>query len=407
MIDKSKLPLSGIRVLDLSTFIAGPYSAGILGEFGADVIKIEKPGDGDPMRQFGTPTEREDSSLAWLSEGRNKKSITLDLKKAAGRKLFRRLAKKSDIICENFRPGTMEKWALGPTDFHDECTGLIWFRLTGYGQTGPYKNRPGFARIAHAFGGLTHLSGFPGEIPVTPGSTSLGDYISGLFGVIGIMMALRYRDSTGQGQIIDLGLFESVFRMLDEIAPRYARENTIREPEGAGTVNACPHGHFPTFDNKWVAIACTTDKMFKRLCQAIDDFGGTVGNDFLKSYANQSIRLANKSKVIEIVNSWTGSLSQDDLIKVCVKFDVPIGPINTIADIFEDPQFKARGVLTSIILEDLGRIVVPSPLPKLSATPGIIKTLGPRLGEHNDEIYKELLNVSKDELIGLKKKGII
>jgi crotonobetainyl-CoA:carnitine CoA-transferase CaiB-like acyl-CoA transferase len=187
--EQAKLPLCGIRVLDLSTFIAGPYSAGILGEFGAEVIKIEKPGVGDPMRQFGTPTERKDSSLAWLSEGRNKKSITLDLKKAAGQSLFRDLVKQSDIICENFRPGTMEKWGLGPSDFENETKGLIWFRLTGYGQTGPYKDRPGFARIAHAFGGLTYLSGFPGEIPVTPGSTSLGDYISGLFGFIGIMMS--------------------------------------------------------------------------------------------------------------------------------------------------------------------------------------------------------------------------
>jgi len=404
---KSKLPLHGIRVLDLSTFIAGPYSAGILGEFGADVIKVEKPGDGDPMRQFGTPTERKDSSLAWLSEGRNKKSITLDLKKAAGQKLFRKLAKKSDVICENFRPGTMEKWGLGPADFHDKIKSLIWFRLTGYGQTGPYKNRPGFARIAHAFGGLTHLSGFPGETPVTPGSTSLGDYISGLFGVIGIMMALRHRDFTGQGQVIDLGLFESVFRMLDEIAPRYAREKEIREPEGAGTVNACPHGHFPTSDNKWVAIACTTDKMFQRLCQAMDSCDGIVSNNFFKKFAKQSIRLANRSKVIDLVNKWTSSLSQDDLIKVCLEFDVPIGPINTIADIFEDPQFKARGVLTSIILKDLGEIVIPSPLPQLSATPGRIKTLGPRLGEHNDEIYEKLLEISKVQLIDLRKKGVV
>ena len=407
MTEQAKLPLFGIRVLDLSTFIAGPYSAGILGEFGAEVIKIEKPGLGDPMRQFGTPTERKDSSLAWLSEGRNKKSITLDLKKASGQSLFRDLAKKSDIICENFRPGTMEKWGLGPVDFEDETTGLIWFRLTGYGQTGPYKDRPGFARIAHAFGGLTYLSGFPGKIPVTPGSTSLGDYISGLFGVIGIMMALRYRDATGQGQIIDLGLFESVFRMLDEIAPRYARENTVREPEGAGTINACPHGHFPTYDNKWVAIACTTDKMFKRLCLAMDHSGGKIGNYLFKNFAEQSFRLANSEKVIEIVNKWTSSLNRGSLMEVCVDFEVPIGSINTIADIFEDPQFKARSVMTSINLEDLGEIIVPSPLPKLSKTPGKIKTLGPRLGEHNVEIYKKLLGISQSKLKDLREKGVI
>ena len=407
MTNKAKLPLSGIRVIDLSTFIAGPYTASILGEFGADVIKVERPGDGDPMRQFGTPTERKDSSLAWLSEGRNKKSVTLDLKQSEGQDLFRNLVEKSDVICENFRPGTLEKWGLGPTDFEDETEGLIWFRLTGYGQTGPYKSRPGFARIAHAVGGLTHLSGFPGQIPVTPGSTSLGDYISGLFGVVGVMMALRHRDATGQGQVIDLGLFESVFRMLDEIAPRYARENFIRNPEGSGTVNACPHGHFTTYDGKWVAIACTTDKMFKRLCRAMDQGGGKIGDNLLKAYAKQSIRLKNRKKVIGVVNHWTSSLDRDFLMQVCINFEVPIGPINTIADIFDDPHYKARGVLTSIILKDLGEIVVPSPLPKLSKTPGEIKTLGPRLGEHNNEIYSNLLGVPPVTLSKLKAKGVI
>ena len=407
MTNEAKLPLSGIRVLDTSTFIAAPYTASILAEFGADVIKVERPGDGDPMRQFGTPTERKDSSLAWLSEGRNKRSITLDLKQPEGQGLFRNLVGKSDVICENFRPGTLEKWGLGPTDFKDETKGLIWFRLTGYGQTGPYKSRPGFARIAHAFGGLTHLSGFPGEIPVTPGSTSLGDYISGLFGVVGVMMALRHRDATGQGQVIDLGLFESVFRMLDELAPRYAREKFIRNPEGSGTVNACPHGHFPTFDGKWVAIACTTDKMFKRLCQAMDQGGGEIGDSLFKAYAKQSVRLNNSEKVIGAVNHWTSSLDRDLLMQVCINFEVPIGPINTIADIFDDPHYKARGALTSIVLEDLGEIMVPSPLPKLSETPGEIKTLGPRLGEHNDEIYRRLLGIPKITLEKFKKKGVI
>lgn len=407
MTGNGKLPLSGIRVLDLSTFIAGPYTASILGEFGAEVIKVERPGDGDPMRQFSTPTERKDSSLAWLSESRNKKSVTLDLKQPKGQALFRKLVGLSDVVCENFRPGTLEKWNLGPVDLENENEGLIWFRLTGYGQTGPYKNRPGFARIAYAVGGLTHLSGFPGEIPVTPGSTSLGDYISGLFGVVGVMMALRHRDATGQGQVIDLGLFESVFRMLDEIAPRYAREGTVREPEGSGTVNACPHGHFPTRDEKWVAIACTTDKMFERLCRAMDHGGGTIGEGLFKAYAEQATRLANRDTVIGTVNRWTDSLDRDALMQVCIDFEVPAGPINTIADIFDDPHYKARGVLTSMMLDDLGEIVVPSPLPKLSKTPGEIRNLGPRLGEQNGEIYGGLLGVFAATLGTLKKDGVI
>ncbi|NQU59611.1 MAG: CoA transferase [Rhodospirillales bacterium] len=405
-----KLPLSGIRALDVSTFIAAPYAAGILGEFGAEVIKVERPDGGDPMRQFGTPTQRSDSTLAWLSEGRNKKSVTLDLKHPEGQELFRQLAAQSDVICENFRPGTLEKWNLGPADLEADNEGLIWFRVTGYGQTGPYKDRPGFARVAHGVGGLTHLSGFPGETPVTPGSTSLGDYISGLFGVIGVMMALRHRDATGQGQVIDLALFESVFRMLDEIAPRYAREGTIREPEGAGTVNACPHGHFPTGDGKWIAIACTTDKMFERLCKAMDQdagAGAAAGAGLLEAYGQQATRLAARDVVNDVVNRWTASLDRDALMQVCLDCEVPAGPINTIADIFDDPHFKARNVLTSMMLEDLGEIVVPSPLPKLSKTPGQITHLGPRLGQHNDEVYGGLLGVSAVALEKLKAEGVI
>jgi len=410
MTGASKLPLSGIRVLDVSTFIAAPYAAGILGEFGAEVIKVERPDGGDPMRQFGTPTERSDSSLAWLSEGRNKKSVTLDLKCPQGQELFRQLAAQSDVICENFRPGTLEKWNLGPADLEADNEGLIWFRVTGYGQTGPYKDRPGFARVAHGVGGLTHLSGFPGKPPVTPGSTSLGDYISGLFGVIGVMMALRHRDATGQGQVIDLALFESVFRMLDEIAPRYAREGTIREPEGSGTVNACPHGHFPTGDGKWIAIACTTDKMFERLCKAMDQYPGgatAAGADLFEAYGQQAIRLTEREVVNDAVNRWTGSLDGDTLMQVCLDCEVPAGPINTIADIFDDPHFKARNVLTSMMLEDLGEIVVPSPLPKLSKTSGQINHLGPRLGQHNDEVYGGLLGVSAVAFEKLKAERVI
>jgi len=410
MTGAGKLPLSGILVLDVSTFIAAPYAAGILGEFGAEVIKVERPDGGDPMRQFGTPTERSDSSLAWLSEGRNKKSVTLDLKRPQGQELFRQLAAQSDVICENFRPGTLEKWNLGPADLEADNEALVWLRITGYGQTGPYKDRPGFARVAHGVGGLTHLSGFPGETPVTPGSTSLGDYISGLFGVIGVMMALRHRDATGQGQVIDLALFESVFRMLDEIAPRYAREGTIREPEGSGTVNACPHGHFPTGDGKWIAIACTTDKMFERLCKAMDQDAGADaagGAGLLEAYGQQATRLAARDVVNDAVNRWTASYDRDALMRVCLDCEVPAGPINTIADIFDDPHFKARNVLTSMMLEDLGEIVVPSPLPKLSKTPGQISHLGPRLGQHNDEVYGGLLGVSAVALEKLKAEGVI
>ncbi len=395
--------MTGVRVLDAATFIAAPFTATILGEFGAEVIKVERPDGGDPFRRFGTATERDDSTLAWLSESRNKKSVTLDLKQAGGQALFKRLAAKSDVICENFRPGTLEKWGLGWDQLSRENPGLVLLRITGYGQTGPYKDRPGFARVAHAVGGLTHLSGHPGETPVTPGSTSLGDYISGLYGAIGVMMALRHRDQTGRGQVIDLGLYESVFRMLDEIAPAYAKTGFVREPEGTGTINACPHGHFPTRDGKWVALACTTDKMFLRLCEAM----GKDGAELAKAFGEQKKRLAGRDEVNKRVGDWTGAMDRDALMAVCLEFEVPAGPINTIADIFDDPQFQARGDLTAVAVAGLGEVVVPSPLPKLSQTPAEIRSLGPGLGEHNEDVYGGLLGLSAEQLEKLRKDGVV
>ena len=397
------LPLDGVRVLDVATFIAAPYAAAILGEFGAEVIKVERPDGGDPFRYFGTRTPRPDSSLAWLSESRNKKSVTLDLRKPEGKALFLKLARKSDVVCENFRPGTLEKWGLGPDALIGANPGLIVLRITGYGQTGPHKDRPGFARVAHAVGGLTYLSGMPGETPVTPGSTSLGDYTSGLHGAIGVLLALRHRDLTGKGQVIDLGLYESIFRLLDETAPAYAFKGIVREPEGTGTRNACPHGHFPTGDGKWIAIACTTDKMYERLCQAMGDDGTML----FAQYAEQAKRLAARHAVDDRVAKWTGSLARDKLMELCLAHEVPAGPINSIADIFADPQFRARGDLTRMTLADVGEVVVPSVFPKLSETPGEIRTLGPRLGEHNDEVYERLLSVAPDEMERLKKAGVI
>ncbi|MFQ5764789.1 MAG: CaiB/BaiF CoA transferase family protein [Rhodospirillales bacterium] len=403
MTGNGTFPLAGVRVLDVSTFIAAPYTATVLGEFGAEIIKVERPGGGDPFRRFGTPTAREDSTLAWLSESRNKKSVTLELGKPEGQALFKRLAAEADVVCENFRPGTLEKWGLGWEELSRENRGLVLLRVTGYGQTGPYKDRPGFARVAHAVGGLTHLSGLPGEAPVTPGSTSLGDYMSGLYGAIGVLLALRHRDATGRGQVVDIALYESVFRVLDEIAPAYAATGHVREPEGTGTLNACPHGHFPTGDGKWVAIACTTDKMFGRLCTAM----GEAGLDMAEAWGEQGARLAARDEVNARVGEWTRSMDLGDLMATCLEHEVPAGPINTIADIFADPQFEARGNLFRTALPDLGEIVVPAVIPKLSETPGVIASLGPRLGEHNDEVYRGLLGLSADEIEALKEKGVI
>jgi crotonobetainyl-CoA:carnitine CoA-transferase CaiB-like acyl-CoA transferase len=371
------LPLSGVRILDVATFVAAPYCATILSEFGAEVIKVEEPARGDPFRRFGTATERADSTLAWLSEARNKKSITLNLRTSEGASLFRRLIHYADVVCENFRPGTLERWGLGWDELSGINPKLILLRITGYGQTGPYRDRPGFARIAHAIGGLAALAGMPDGPPVTPGSTSLGDYLAGLYGAVGVLIALLHVRAGGPGQVVDIGLYEAVFRVLDELAPAYARAGIVREREGAGTRNACPHGHFPTRDGKWIAIACTTDKMFTRLAQAMGrpDLGMT------EAYGLQERRLAARETVDRLVAAWSGPLTQAEAMACCLAKDVPAGPLNSIEDIFDDAQFEARENPVTVDVPEIGPVVVPKRRAKAEATSGQIVSLGPPLGD--------------------------
>ncbi len=395
-------PMDGVRVLDLATFIAAPFTATILAEFGAEVIKVEQPGGGDPMRQFGTATEIPDSSLAWLSEARNKHSITLNLKAPEGVELFKRLVAEADVICENFRPGTLEKWGLGYDVLHAVNPRLILLQVSGYGQNGPYRDRPGFARIAHAVGGLTYLAGMPGEAPVTPGSTSLADYISGLFGAVGVLMALRTVEQTGQGQTIDIALFETIFRVLDELAPAYARHGTVREREGLGTRNVCPHGHFPTRDGGWVAIACTSDKIWRRMATNV-----LARPDLAESHPTTADRVRDRALIDGVVSGFTTAQATADVVAACSAGDVPCSAINSIADIFADPQFDARGTLQRMQHAVLGEIVIPDVLPKLSGTPGGIDSLGPRLGDWNEKIYAERLGLSAAQLEKLRGKGVI
>ena len=401
MTSQTVKPLDGVRVLDIASFLAAPFAATLMSEFGADVIKIEIPEGGDPWRRYGTSAGEPDRRLGWLSEARNKQSITLNLRDPRGADIFKRLVKDADVVTENFRPGTLEKWGLGWEVLREINPKLVMLRVSGYGQTGPYKDRPGFARIAHAFGGLTYLSGLPGEIPVTPGSTSLGDYMTGMYGCIGVLLALRHSEATGQGQTIDCALYESVFRVLDEIAPRYALDGFVREPEGTGTVNACPHGHFPAGDGKFLSIACTTDKMFERLSKAMQR------PDLHERFGDQKVRLDNRKIVLAEVEAWTKSMPRDQVVEVCTANDVPVGPINSIADIFADPHFKERGTMTTIDVPGLGPITVPATIPRLSETPGEITSLGPALGEHNDLIYGDRLGLSADERAKLKEEGVI
>jgi len=396
-------PLQGVRVIDVGNFLAGPYAATILGEFGAEVIKIEHPEGGDPMRRFGTATAQPDATLAWLSESRNKKSVTCDLLQPEGVALFLNLVAKSDVVVENFRPGTMENWGLGWDVLCKVNPKLVMLRVTGYGQTGPYRRRHGFAHIAQAFGGLNYLAGFPGETPVLPGTVPLGDYIASLFGTIGVMIALRHATATGRGQVIDVGIYEAVFRVLEEIAASYGLHGTVREREGSGSFVACPHGHFRTRNDKWIAIACTTDKMFERLAVAM----GRPELASAEKYGPQRKRLAARAEVNRIVTEWVGSMERSEVLDKCLAEEVPAGKVNSIADIFADEHFQARGNLARVAAGALGDVIVPGVIPSLSVTPGHIHHLGPALGNATTEVLTELLGISAAELGRLRKQHVV
>ena len=395
-------PLDGIRVLDCATFIAAPYCATMLAEFGAEVIKVELPRTGDPIRRFGTPTGCGDS-LVWLSEGRNKKSLTLDLRTPEGAAIFRELAAQSDVVCENFQPGTLEGWGIGWDVLKRVNPRLVMMRVSAYGQTGPYRDRPGFGRIANAFGGISFLAGYPDRAPVTPGSATLADYMSGLYGFAGVLLALRARERTGTGQVIDIGLYESIFRILDELAPAYQREGYVRQRMGPGTVNACPHSHYPTADGRWVAIACTSDKIFARLA-------GLMGRPELAGegrFGTYAKRHANRAEVDRMVGEWSATFARDELLRRCDEAQVPCGMVCAIDEIFDDPQYAARENILRVEDPRVGEVAVPNVVPRLTDTPGAVRWLGRPASADSDDILATLLGKSAADIAALREKGVV
>jgi crotonobetainyl-CoA:carnitine CoA-transferase CaiB-like acyl-CoA transferase len=402
-VNEPAAPLAGIRVLDIATFIAAPFCGAVLADFGAEVIKVEQPGEGDPLRRFGTPTECGDT-LVWLSEARNKRCVTLDLRTDEGARLFRALVAKSDVVLENFRPGTLERWRLGFEDLQRVNRGIIMLRVSAYGQTGPASRKPGFARIAHAFSGLTYLAGEPDRVPVVPGSTSLADYLSGLWGALGVLLALRARDANdGTGQCIDLGLYESIFRILDEIAPAYAKHGYVRERMGADTVNVVPHSHYRCADGVYVALACSSDKIFRRLTELMGR--PELGSD--PRYATAPARNEHRAQVNELVAAWTAQYPSAEVMTRCEAGEVPCGPIYSIADIFADAQYAARENLQRVRDERAGEVVIPAAIPRMSHTPPRFQHLGPALGAHNDDVFGGILGLAANELARLRAGGVI
>lgn len=400
--DTPDKPLRGIRVLDAATFLAGPFCATILAEFGAEVIKVEHPKIDDPLRNLGTRTENGET-LIWLSEARNKRNITLNLGVSEGADLFKRMARRADVVIENFRPGTMERWGLGYDALSALNPGLVMVRISAYGQDGPYKDRPGFARIAHAFSGITYLTGEADGRPLTPGAMALGDYLSGLYGALGTMMALRQRDLDGRGQYVDVALYESVFRFLDELAPAFARFGIVRERMGADVANIAPHSHYQCADGSWVALACSSDKMFERLA-------GAMGRPELAGdarFSRMHARIENRASVNEIAAEWIGRHSRDELMRICLANEVPCGPINSIADIFADPHYQARGNLMKVLDAEIGEIVLPSIVPRLSRTPGTLDHLGRHKGADTEAVMREWLDLDAARIAALRERGVV
>lgn len=393
--------LAGLRVIDAATFVAAPFSATLLGEFGADVIKVEQPGTGDPLRAVGTITEA-GHSLNWASESRNKRTITLNLREKEGADILKKLVAVSDVLMENFRPGTFEKWGLGYDVLREINPRLVMLRLSAFGQTGPYRDQPGFARTAHAFSGLTFACGEPGRVPVTPGASMLADYSSGVWGAYATMVALMDRVTSGEGQCIDLPLYLATFRAMDEMVPAYAKTGAIRQRMGAETHNLVPHGHFRTCDDRWIALTCSSDKMFERLA-------GMIGDPVLLApeMATTKARIAARENVNRVVIGWIGARTAAEVRTMCDAAGMPCSLIYNIEDIFNDPHYAARGDLLTMDDPVNGEVTVPAPFPKLSATPGEVRHLGLPLGASNHEVYGDLLGLSDVEIDDMKARGII
>jgi crotonobetainyl-CoA:carnitine CoA-transferase CaiB-like acyl-CoA transferase len=394
------LPLSGLRVIELGQLIAGPFASKILAEFGADVIKIEPPKTGDPLRTWRLL--HEGTSVWWAAHARNKRSVTLDLRKPEGQEVIRKLAADADILIENFRPGAMEKWGLGFQDLHALNPKLIMLRVSGYGQSGPYRDRPGFGVIGEAMGGLRYLSGEPGRPPVRVG-VSIGDTLSGLHGVIGVMMALRHREQQGGvGQEVDVALYESVFNMMESLLPEYSKFGVVRQPSGASMPGIVPTNAYLCSDGRYALIAGNGDSIYKRLMEAI----GREDLATEPTLANNVGRAANAERIDAAISAYTGQHPLDFVLEAMNKAGVPAGKSYDAADIAQDPHYQARDMILDATLPDGSVVQVPGIVPKLSQTPGQITRSAPELGQHTAEVLEEL-GIGAAQQADWKERGII
>ncbi|MEZ5649206.1 MAG: CoA transferase [Burkholderiaceae bacterium] len=401
-------PLAGIRVLELGQLIAGPFAARMLSDFGADVIKVEPPArpgaeGGDPLRKWRKlhPDDPSGTSLWWFVQARNKRSITIDLRKPDGAELVRRLAARSDIVIENFRPGALEKWGLGYDVLKAGNPGLILVRLSGFGQSGPYREQPGFGSIAESMGGMRYVTGFPDRPPVRM-NLSIGDSLAALHAVAGALAALQHRTRTGEGQIVDVALYESVFNIMESTLPEFDRYGVVRERTGTNLTGIVPSNTYPTADGGHIVIGANGDSIFKRLMAVMgrDD----LGND--PALANNAGRARQAEMIDAAIAAWTSTLPLEDLLTRLAEADVPSGKIFSAPDMVADPQFQSRGMIERHELDDGSTLAIPGIVPKFSATPGRTRWLGPRLGEHTAQVLTEL-GLDEATMSKLRDDGVV
>lgn len=391
--------LGGLRILELGQLIAGPFAAKTLADFGADVIKVESPENGDPLRKWRLI--KDGTSVWWQVQSRNKRSLALDLRDTEAQTIVRQLATEADVLIENFRPGAMEGWHLAPDDLLTLNPRLIVLRISGYGQTGPYCDRPGFGVVAEAMGGLRHLTAEPGRVPVRVG-VSIGDTLAALHGVIGILLALQHRHTSGRGQVIDVALYEAVFNCMESLLPEYSAFGAVREAAGSALPGIAPSNAYRCADGGYALIAGNGDSIFRRLMSLIDR--PDLGLD--PSLADNAGRVARVGELDDAIAAWTATRSVDEVLAALADASVPAGRIYTVADIAADPHYAARGMLQQIQMDDGSTLQVPGIVPKLSLTPGSHHRNAPTLGQDSDAILREI-GLSSDQIKALKARGIV
>ena len=392
-------PLRGIRVIELGQLLAGPFTGCMLGYFGAEVIKVEPPQKGDPIR--GWREVRDGTSLWWHSLGRNKKSVTIDLKSGRGVELARQLINRADVVIENFRPGTVEQWGLGPDQFAESNPGLVYARISGYGQSGPYAGKAGFASVCEGISGFRYVNGFPGEAPVRP-NLSIGDTIAGIHAALGITLALLERNRGGRGQVVDVALYEAMFNLMEAVVPEFSGAGVIREPSGSTVTGIAPTNTYRCGDGKFVVIGGNGDSIFQRLMRAAGQ--PQLAED--PRLAHNAGRVEHEAEIDAVLAAWCAANESQLVLAALDRERVPAGPIYNVEDMFNDPHFRARGLFEQVEIN--GRpLHIPAIVPRLQDTPGGTRWSGPALGAHNREVLVDLLELSDDELGALQRGGVV